>query len=187
MTNFHLYIKSNFSFSTIEIEEILDCFEAKKIAKKDFFLKEGAYCKQVAFVEKGCFLYYQIVDGEEKVCDFAFENDWITQYNSLLNHVPSELSIRALEHSEIHVMNLSKMQELTKRLPNVYLMRARMAEQYFTKSAKRAANLTNLDAENRYKLLLEEYPNIHQRTPQYHIASFLGIKPQSLSRIRAKK
>jgi len=187
MRNFQKFLQDNFTFSESEIADITACFSPKSLNKKEYFLREGEYCKNVAFVEKGAFLYYQIVDGDEKACDFAFEMDWITQYQSLLQGVPSELSIKALEHSDILYMNVEKMEALTARLPKVNMIRATLAEQYFTKSAKRATNLANLKAEDRYRILIEESPEIHQRVPQYHIASFLGIKPQSLSRIRAGK
>jgi len=187
MNNFKQYIKSNFQFSDAEIEQLSNCFEAKKIAKNDYFLKEGQYCKSVAFVEKGNFIYFQLVEGEEKVCDFAFENDWITQYKSLLGQIPSELSIKALSATEILEMKMPKIEKLAEELPKVNMIRASLAEQYFTASTQRAANLTNLDAKARYQALLKENPEIHQRVPQYYIASYLGIKPQSLSRIRSEK
>ncbi len=181
------YLKVNFKFSDSEMEKIMDCFSPKFLEKKDFFLRAGQYCKNIAFVEEGSFLYFQIVDGQEKVCDFAFKNDWVTQYKSLLSNLPSEISIRALEKSQILLMDFEKMRVLSEALPAVNLIRSTMAEQYFTKSTQRASNLVNLDAKARYLALLEDLPDIHQRVPQYHIASYLGIKPQSLSRIRAKK
>ena len=140
-----------------------------------------------AYVEEGSFLYYQLIEGEEKVCDFAFEADWITQYKSLLGKIPSEISIRALEDARVLCLNMDDMAALSEELPTVNLIRSTLAEQYFTKSTQRAANLTNLDAKGRYQALLQEMPMIHQRVPQYYIASYLGIKPQSLSRIRAEK
>ena len=186
MNNFKSYIQSNFTFSEDELGKLLSCFTSKNYNKKDFFLKSGQYCKKVAFIEKGCFIYYEIIDGEEKVCDFAFENDWITQYNSLLNKVPSELNIRAIENAEVLIMDLPKIEELSESLPKIGMLRAKLAEQYFTESAKKASQLANLKAEERYKILLSEKPEALQRIPQYHIASYLGIKAQSLSRIRAK-
>jgi len=187
MKNIKAYIKINFSFSPSEMEKILECFTLKTFKKKDYFLKEGQYCKSVGFVEKGNFIYYQNVNGEEKICDFAFENDWVTHYKSLLGNMPSEINIKALENSELYLLNIHKMETLSQTLPKVNLIRSTVAEQYFTKSTQRASNLTNLDAKSRYQALLEEIPFIHQRVPQYYIASFLGIKPQSLSRIRAEK
>lgn len=187
MKNFNTYLHINFSFSEDEIERLLTCFTTKILRKKEHFLKAGQFCKNVAFIEKGCFMYYEIIDGEEKVCDFAFENDWITQYNSLLNKIPSEVSINAIEDSEIFVMDIVKIEELSQSLTKIGTLRARLAEQYFTESAKRASQLANLRADARYEILLNQKPDALQRIPQYHIASYLGIKPQSLSRIRAKK
>ncbi|MCO4292598.1 hypothetical protein NF867_06980 [Solitalea sp. MAHUQ-68] len=66
------YIGNNYIFNTLEIEKIINCFERKTLDKNGFFLKEGQYCKSIAFVESGIFLYYTVKDGEEKVCDFAF-------------------------------------------------------------------------------------------------------------------
>ena len=97
------------------------------------------------------------------------------------------MSIKSLEDSELILMNLDKITALSIELPKINLMRSSLAEQYFTKSTQRATNLTNLDATDRYKALLKENPMIHERVPQYYIASYLGIKPQSLSRVRAKK
>ena len=148
---------------------------------------EGQYCKEVGFVEEGVFIYYQIIDGDEKICDFAFENDWVTHYKSLLGGLPSELNIKALEKSKVLLLDMDKMEELGNKNPRVLTIRTSLAEEYFTKSTERASNLTNLDAKGRYEALLEEIPSIHQRVAQYHIASYLGIKPQSLSRIRAEK
>jgi len=187
MQNFKSYLKDSFNFDDLEIEEICKCFQVKDLAKKDYFLKEGQYCKNIAFVEKGSLIYIQIIDGEEKVCDFAFENDWATQYKSLMGNIPSEISIKALEGSRILIMDMDKMDVLSDKMPKVNIIRSTLAEQYFTKSTQRESNLKNLEAKERYEALLTEIPHIHQKVPQYYIASFLGIKPQSLSRIRAEK
>jgi len=187
MTKLETYLKAHFKFSEAEIAKILDCFTQEVIPKKDFFLKEGQHCKRIGFIEKGTFIYFQLLDGEEKVCDFAFEDDWITQYESLLKQTPSEMNIQSLDYSQVLMMDMEKMDVLSEEMPGVNKIRSTMAEQYFTKSNQRATNLTTLDAKGRYVALLEEMPDIHQRVPQYNIASYLGIKPQSLSRIRAEE
>jgi len=181
------YLETTFSFKEDTVDKIISCCEPKTIDKNDYFLREGQYCKSVAFVASGSFIYYFINDGEEKVCDFAFEQDWITQYKSLLGNIPSELNIKALENSFIQILSIEKMEVLFTEFPEANIIRSTLAEQYFTQSAEHATNLSSLKAEERYKLLLEKKPFIHQRVPQYYIASYLGIKPQSLSRIRAKK
>lgn len=187
MNKLKAYLGDKFTFTNEEIDEIFGCFSSKSMLKNEYFIKEGQYCKNIAFVEKGVFIYYQIIDGEEKICDFAFENDWVTHYKSLLGNIPSELNVKALENTELWIMDLNKMEQLSHTLSKVNIIRSTMAEEYFTKSTQRSANLTNLDARARYQALLKEIPFIHQRVPQYHIASYLGIKPQSLSRIRADK
>ncbi len=187
MEHFKAYLKQNFPFNQTEIEKIVSVFTPRMIKKGDYFLKEGQYCKTIAFVENGSFIFYQIIDGEEKVCDFAFDGDWIAQYKSLINNLPSELSIKSMEDAEILQMDVMEMEKLTQRLPKALIIRTTLAEQYFTQSVERASQLANLKAEDRYRLLIEQRPEIHQKVPQYHIASYLGIKPQSLSRIRAGK
>lgn len=187
MIKFSQYLQKKFKFSQKESVLIIDCFTTKEILKNDYFLKEGQVCKNIAFVEKGGFVFFQNIDGEESICDFAFDLDWLAQYKSLLSQQASELSIRATEHSVVQVMNMDKMEELSKEVPSVNILRTTMAEEYFTRSTQRAASLTNLDAKGRYLALLDEIPDIHQRLPQYYIASYLGIKPQSLSRIRSEK
>lgn len=181
------FLSENFRFSEKEQEEITSYFQIKEFSKGDFFLKEGQYCRAIAFVETGTLMYVQNIDGEEKVCDFAFDGDWVAQYKSIISESPSELSIKFLGASKLHVISLEKMQALSVDLPQTNLIRSSLAEKYFTESAERATNLATLKAEDRYKKLLVKIPDIHNKVPQYYIASFLGIKPQSLSRIRAMK
>ena len=179
------YLNQNFNFYATEVETISTYFKKVDLEKGAFFLKEGQVCKKVAFIEKGALLYYELIDGQEKVCDFAFENDWITQYKSMLNNLPSELNIRTLEPTILHQISLGQMASLMDELPKANVLRSSLAEQYFTESAERATNLANLKAEDRYRKMVEQKPELLQRVPQYYVASYLGIKPQSLSRIRA--
>jgi len=187
MKSLEPYLQNKFKFNPSEIELIASCFTSKTLKKNDYFLKEGQICKSISFVAQGGFIFFQNIDGEESVCDFAFDNDWLAQYKSLLSQQPSDLSIRATEDSELFEMNMEKMDAACKSMPTINVMRTAMAEEYFTKSTQRATNLTNLDAKDRYFALLEDRPIIHQKVPQYYIASYLGIKPQSLSRIRSEK
>ncbi len=130
------YLQSKFKFSEEETGQILQCFTNKKISKKDFFLKEGQVCQNIAFVSSGSFIFFQNIDGEEKICDFAFESDWLAQYKSLLSQTPSELSIQATEPATIQLMDMEKMNTLMNTLPSVHILRSTLAEEYFTKSTK---------------------------------------------------
>lgn len=187
MNNLQRFLAASFNFKPNEIELITTFFKRVEIAKGDCFLKEGQYCRSVAFVDQGTFIYLQNIDGEEKVCDFAFDKDWITQYKSMLSSLPSEMEIRALSVARLFELSLENMERLITTFPNAAIIRSGMAEKYFTESVERANQLANLKAEERYRLLIQKRPEIHQKIPQYYIASYLGIKPQSLSRIRSMK
>lgn len=186
MEKLESFINSNFKFSKSELEKIFDCFESDSVGKKEYFLKEGQHCENVAFVDSGSFIYYEMIDGEEKIVDFAFENEWITDYKSLEDNVVSKKNIQSLEHARILVMDGDKMDLLSKEIPKVKEFRIALAEQYFTRSDQRKSNKTNLDVKDRYEALLKETPEIVQRIPQDYIASYLGIQTQALSRIRAQ-
>ena len=187
MASLAQFLEDNFSFSSEEIETLLTYFEKKELRAGEYFLKEGDYCRGVAFVETGTIIYYQNIDGEEKVCDFAFDGDWLAQYKSMLGNVPSEINIKAIDDTSILFTRMSQLSAMVEALPKASIIRSVMAEKYFAESVERASSLANLKAEERYNNLLKQKPWIHNRVPQYYIASYLGIKPQSLSRIRAMK
>lgn len=181
------YLSTKFEFNEEEIALMLQYFSETKLKKGEFFLQEGEYCKKIAFIANGAMAYIKNVNGDEKVCGFYFENDWISQYKSMLQNVPSELEIKALEKTSLLEISLEKMQQLIESFPKANILRTQLAEEYFVNSTQRASDLADLEAEEHYHKLRKERPELIKRVPQYHLASYLGIKPQSLSRIRAKK
>ena len=181
------YLKKHFSFSAEEMEMLEMAFEKTTFKKGEYFLKEGQYARRIGFVESGAMLYFQNNEaGDEKVCDFGFPGDWVTHIKSMISGTPTDMNIRALETTTIRWITGETMQKLSEKIPASNLMRVQISEQYFVKSADRAASLANLNAEQRYRKVVEETPELLM-VPQYYLASYLGIKPQSLSRIRAKK
>lgn len=179
------HVKNDFGFTSAETEIFLSYFYKKEFKKGEYVLKEGQYCKNISFVAKGALVYFHTIDGDEKVCDFAFENDWAAQYKSMMQNIPSELSIKTLEHATLYQIDVEKMAELSNALPKINIMRAKLAEKHFIESTERANDLANLIAEERYNKLVKSKSPLIVRVPQYYLASYLGIKPQSLSRIRA--
>ncbi|RYG40171.1 MAG: Crp/Fnr family transcriptional regulator [Chitinophagaceae bacterium] len=181
------YLSSVQAFSSEELEVIGSYFSLKKLLKEEYLLREGQVCNQIAFIEKGLLLYTRITDsGEEKACDFAKEQDWVTQYNSFITRTPSALSIKALEETEIYTVSFEKLNALYDRFPPFERIARQLIERFFIQAVQRTDDLQNLGASARYEKLLNENPAILQRVPQYFIASYLGITPQSLSRIRKK-
>lgn len=182
---------SLFEFLKIEMPNVWDekifahYFQQKILEKDDHFVKEGEICKGVAFIEKGLVMYYNISEsGQEVVCDFAKENQWFTQYESFIRQSPSHLSIKAIEPTEIQFLSFHAAQQINVEIPGFELFTRKIIEEVFFASLTRSKELQVLRAEQRYARFAKENPGLIQRVPQYYIASFLGIAPQSLSRIR---
>lgn len=171
--------------NTFEIDSIIRCFEPKTLDKDEYFIKSGELSRSIAYIEKGIVLYYKIDEaGQETVCDFAKETDWITQYESFIKKTTSNVSIRAIEKTVLQVISFEGLQKLYSEVPAFEIYTRRLIEKYFIASISRNNELQVLGAEERYAKFAKENPELIQRVRQYHIASYLGIAPQSLSRIR---
>jgi CRP-like cAMP-binding protein len=176
-------------FITLNIEE-LDFFYSllsrKELKKKELLLRSGQNCRNIYFINKGCIRYYYLVDGEEKTAQFFFENAWYTDYESFLSGDPSENFVDALEDTELLCLEKSNLEKLYSTFPKFERFGRIVAENAYLGIRYRTKTLTNLTAEERYLKLIEERPKVFDRVPQYYIASYLNITPQSLSRIRKK-
>lgn len=170
--------------SIFKLNTIEQYFNQRKLDKDEYFVEEGKHCRYVAFIEKGLVVYYNLNEGKEVICDFAKEADWITQYESFINHSISPISIKAIEPTNLQVITLEKLKQLYIEVPEFELYTRNIIEKYFISSLKRGSELQGLKAEEMYAKFAKENPELIQRVPQYHIASYLGIAPQSLSRIR---
>jgi len=168
-----------------EFDDIASLFKVQKIAKKKLFIVEGGKANQLGFVISGGF-FSTIMNtkGEKTVLRFAFENSLIGDLTSFFSGGLSHLDFTALEESVVLTITLNDLQTITDKYPVVEkLLRVRILDLYI-QSQKRTFSAINTDAKERYSLLLENNPNIAQRVSQSLIASYLGIKAESLSRIR---
>ena len=179
-------MKEKFDFTENEIKVALAYFRKKKLKEGEYFLKEGEFCKSIAFVSYGAIIYYENKEGEEKINDFAFENDWVSQLESLNNGTPSKLSIKTIEETSLWIISRDNLETLKKEVYKMNTLQARITEAYFIKANNRISNFAHLSAKERYKEEITANPELALRVPQYYLASYLGIKPQSLSRIRAE-
>lgn len=185
MSKLIAYISSLEVLTENEAAQISVSFTASSLKAGDCFLREGQACKQVAFVEKGLLMYSKITEkGQEVVCDFAKEGDWVTQYQSFIAQSKSPLSIKAIEPCLLQVISFNGLMELYANVPTFERVARRLIDQVFINMVKRSGDLQMLKAEERYAKFRTEQPDILQRAPQYLVASFLGVAPQSLSRIR---
>jgi CRP/FNR family transcriptional regulator, anaerobic regulatory protein len=181
------HLKDYKKLSAEDIEIILNNFDTVVLPKQDYFLREGQICKSVGFIESGLVMYYRLTnEGQELVCDFGIENDWVTQYESLTSKTASKLYIKAIEPATLKIISFEKINALYEKVPFFEKIARQLIEKVFFEMIKRAQDFQSLKAEERYEKLLKENPQIINRVPQYYIASYLGIAPQSLSRIRKK-
>ncbi len=169
-----------------EFEQICEAFTPKKYRKKQYLLQAGEVCKYTAFVLSGSFRQYSVDDkGVEHIIHLGIENWWVGDRESFTMLTPSRFNIDAVEDSEVLLITVDKMKGLT-GIPAMSRMIAKLDQRNFIASQKRIHASISLTAEERYLELLHNNPVFLQRFPQNMIASYLGITPETLSRIRKK-
>lgn len=179
------HIEKRITLSDDEFERFKAFLIPKKIRKHQFLLHAGEVSRYFAFVEKGCLRQYYIdANGVEHVVQFAIEDWWISDMYSTLSNTPATYNIDALEDSEVLLFERSRLDELCEAVPQFDRFFRILLEGAFIAKEKRIAAAISFSAEQQYLSMLELYPHIVQRVPQTQIASYLGITPQSLSRIR---
>lgn len=170
---------------TDEIDKIEKLFYPVKISKGDYFVKNGDLSKTIGFIVSGLFRYfYSDKNGIEYTKYFASENNFVISYSSLLLSRPSRFSIEALENSEILCIRYSDWLNLVDGNICWQIVTRKVIEKVYVIKEIRESELLLEDAQSRYKNFMESYPGLNKRIKQYHIASYLGISPVSLSRIR---
>ncbi|WP_288811332.1 MULTISPECIES: Crp/Fnr family transcriptional regulator [unclassified Sphingobacterium] len=169
-----------------EKELITRLFHEKKYGKGDFFLNEGDVCRNVGFMVSGVMRYYINDDGEEKTYGFAQESDFICNNESFLPQQPSRQIIQSLEDCTVLVIGYDDLQKFYSSLKSGERFGRLVIEQVFVKTLQGLNSFYTDSPELRYEKFIKEYPDLLQRIPQYYIASYVGVKPQSLSRIRSR-
>lgn len=179
-------IKSIIKISPDEEKIVQRLFRRKTYKKGTFFLKEGEVCRQVGFITRGILRYYINDDGEDKTYGFAQENEFTSNYESFVPETPSCQIIQALEDSELMVISRNGLQEFYTKIEAGERFGRIIIEQVFVQTLKDRNSFYIDSPQMRYEKFLNEHPDLQQRLPQYYIASFIGVKPQSLSRIRKR-
>lgn len=166
-----------------ELAVILTKFRIKRIKKYQYLLRKGQVCSELCFVKSGCFkVIYPHADREVNVW-FAFEEMPITEMQSFVTQSPSQYTIRALENAEVFAIGYNDLQKLYEEFSSFRFFGMRIVERMLAKSIRRMASFQFETAEARYEKLFDN-PDYLNRIPLKDLASFLGITPNSLSRIR---
>jgi len=179
------FISKYISLSEDEKNALLSLGLFHSVKKGTVLLKEGQKTQDSFFVLKGCIRVYYIIDGEEKTTAFYTEMDVLTPY-CVINKTPSEYFISCVEDSILTVSNSDMGVEMNSKFPKFDIMCRMLSEELLAKQRIDFDEFKTTSPEQRYLNLLQKRPDLIQRVPQHQLASYLGIKPQSLSRLRAR-
>ena len=162
-------------------------FTVKSLPKGELWIEEGQYCNHIAFINKGILrIFYDDQDGNEISCFFMPENNFISSYTSFLTLTPTKENIEAVDDVELLVINRENLEKLSKEVPKVEIWRRVIAENLFILLERRISMLQSKTAQERYENLIKENGDILLKVPLQYTASFLGVTPQHLSRLRKK-
>jgi CRP/FNR family transcriptional regulator, anaerobic regulatory protein len=171
-------------FLAEEIDQFVGYLAEDSIAKNEHFLNFGEISRHVAFIGSGLAMHYKLYDGMEIPIDFTPEGEWIAYLTSFSQCTPSDTGIKALEDMRILKLSATNMQLLFQAQPKFIALKSFYTEASFMSNARHGADLAMLSGKERYRKFMKEKPDLMNRIPQYYVAAYLGIKPQSLSRIR---
>ena len=162
-------------------------FKPIKLKRKNYLLKEGMICDFVAFLNSGVIRHYHIKEGNEITCDITLQHNFITDFKSLTQNIPTKYNFQILKDAELFVINKNDLLRLYAENRNIESFGRIMAEQVAQRTIEIAMSLSSDKPEERVEKLLKQRPDLFQEVPQRYLANLLGISPESLSRIRGRK
>jgi CRP/FNR family transcriptional regulator, anaerobic regulatory protein len=180
-------IKSLGKFSEEDIELFFSFLEESFIAKGDHFLNVGQISHYVAYITSGLTMHYEVHDGIEIPRGFSAENQWLGALKNFGNTVPADSAIKALEDTRLLKISATNLQKAFQLQPKLIALKDYYTELSFIRNMQHATNLAMFNAKQRYNKFISDRPGLINRVPQYYIAAYLGIKPQSLSRLRSER
>jgi CRP-like cAMP-binding protein len=179
------HIEEKVSLTDQDKQKIATYFVSKKLRKRQYLLQEGDVCKHLAFIAKGLLRTYNVDEkGDEHMSVFGWEGWWLSDFSSFLTGQPAMFNIDAIEESELFLISQPDYEALTLAVPVMdRYFRILYQNSIVTKERRLMSSITHT-AEEKYVKLAESNPKMIQRVPQNLIASYLGIAPETLSRIK---
>ncbi len=182
------YLKKWVDISETEEETILSAFKETSIKKKKDLLVPDDICEYIYFITKGCLRSYFVDEkGVEHIYQIRMDNNWISDLESFFSQRPSKYYIEALEDTQMLRISAEELEQLYKKVPNLERYFRILFQKAYVNALERLNSTMWDSAIDRYNNMLKENPDMFQRVPLVYIASYLGITPESLSRIRKKK
>jgi len=188
MNELKIYLEKLIHFTESEMELFISLFSKTDLKKSEYFAKKGEYSTKVAFVSSGVLrAFFRNNSGHEYNKTFFTPSNFVAAYSSITTNQQNLINIQCLTDCTLFVADFKKLTALYKDYPKFESLARILAEHKFAIKEKREIELVTLEATERYEIFKKEHPNLDNQINQYHIASYLGITPTQLSRIRAKK
>ncbi len=182
------HINKQVALDEIAFEKLLNLFRPTNLKKGQRLIEQGSIVNHQYFVLKGCLRTYMIdSEGKEHTIQFAIENWWVSDYISYYKKVNSLMVVECLENCQLLKINVVDLNNLFDELPLVERFFRKQLENAFVAFQMRILSSLHQTAEKRYALFIKNYPDLEQRVKNYQIASYLGITPESLSRLRKQR
>jgi CRP/FNR family transcriptional regulator, anaerobic regulatory protein len=183
-----IFYEKRFPLTDEQFDFIRDLNIPKKIKKGEFFIREGEVAKWAAFVERGCLRKY-VIDkkGKEHILEFLPENWWISDIDSMQHGKPCHFFVDAIEDTELLISDLEANQKIMDNIPGFAEAFTKGLQKHAAEKDKRIASSLSASAEEKYMDFLRTYPSIAQRVPQHMLAAYLGVTPETLSRVRKRQ
>lgn len=184
LSNLNRYVQ----LSAEEKELFTSSIKVRKLRKRQYILQPGDIARYECFVTEGCLRQYYIDDkGQEHTLMFAFEDWWTGDMYSFLSGQPTRYSLEALEDSTLLLIDRQRLEQLYDEIPQLNRFYRILLQNAYIAMSERIHQTLSMTAEERYHSFQARYPHFEQRLALKHIASYLGITPESLSRIRAQR
>lgn len=180
------YFRRITTLSQEEADAIADSMQTKEFGKGEFILKAGQYATKTYFILQGCVREYVLTTGEEKTTNFFTEDQWAINLNTFSPENAATHNWICEEDTIVVVGDEESAQALFKRFPGFETISRSIMEKAFSEQKDALTSYYTDSPEERYLKLMRFRPDLLQRVPQYHLASFIGVKPESLSRIRKR-
>ena len=188
MEHFINKIISSLLLSTEAEEYLYSISKEKTVTKGEVLIQQGEVVKKTYFVTDGCLRSFCTDrSGKEHTLQFAIKDWWISDFIAIYNNELATLTVESIKESKVIEFNANELNNIYKKHPEFEAFQRNNLERHMVSLHKRILNKLQLSAEERYDLFLAQYPEVEQYSPNYHIASYLGITQQSLSRIRVEK